>query len=45
MITRDPNWSFEGTKVAHSIEDALQQAVADVQASEKPNTLFIYWWW
>lgn len=41
VITRDPNWSFEGTKVAHSIEDALQQAVADVQVSEKPNTLFI----
>ena len=41
VITRDPNWAFEGTKVAHSIEDALQQAVADVQASEKPNTLFI----
>lgn len=41
VITRDPNWSFEGTKVAYSIEDALSQAVADVQASEKPESIFI----
>ena len=41
VITRDPNWQFTGTKVAHSIEDALTQAVADVKASEKPTTLFI----
>ena len=41
IITRDTNWSFEGTKVAYSIEDALNQAIADVQASEKPNTVFI----
>ena len=34
VITRDPDWSFEGVKVAHTIEDALTQAVADVQASE-----------
>jgi dihydrofolate reductase len=41
VITRDPNWSFEGTKVAYSIEEALTQAVADVQASEKPKSIFI----
>ncbi len=41
VITRDQNWQFAGTKVAHSIEDALTQAVADVKASEKPDTIFI----
>ena len=41
VITRDQDWSFEGTKVAYSIEDALAQAVQDVKASEKPNTVFI----
>ena len=41
IITRDTNWSFEGTKIAHSIEDALAQAVEDVKASEKPETVFI----
>lgn len=41
IITRDTNWSFEGTKVAYTIEDALAQAVKDVQASEKTNTIFI----
>jgi len=41
VITRDMNWSFEGTKVAYSIENALAQAVADVQASEKPEAIFV----
>ena len=41
VITRDVNWEFAGTKVAHSIEEALTQAVVDVKASEKPNTIFI----
>ena len=41
VITRDSNWSFEGTRVAHSIEDALNQAILDVQASEKPHSIFI----
>jgi dihydrofolate reductase len=41
VITRDQNWQFSGTKVAYSIEDALTQAVADVKASEKTNTIFI----
>ena len=41
VITRDTTWSFEGTKVAYSLEDALSQVVADVRASEKPDTLFI----
>lgn len=40
VITRDQNWQFEGVKVANSIEDALNGAVADLQATEK-NTLFI----
>ena len=41
IITRDTDWAFEGTKVAYSIEDALTQAVEDVKASEKPDTVFI----
>ena len=41
VITRDADWSFAGTKVAHSIEEALTQAAADVQASEKPESIFI----
>lgn len=41
IITRDHNWSFEGAKVAHSIEDALKQAVSDVKTSEKPHSIFI----
>ncbi|MDQ8952949.1 dihydrofolate reductase [Acinetobacter rudis] len=41
VITRDPNWSFEGVKVAHSLEDALQQAALDVAASAQPNCIFI----
>ncbi len=41
VITRDTSWSFDGTKVAYSIEDALTQAVADVATSEKPTSIFI----
>lgn len=41
VITRDLNWSFDATKIAHSIEEALTLAVADVQASEKPESIFI----
>ncbi len=41
VITRDTSWSFEGTKVAYTIEDALSQAVADVVSSEKPTSIFI----
>lgn len=41
VITRDTNWSFEGTKIAYSIEDALSQAIEDVKASEKPTSIFI----
>ena len=41
VITRDQNWAFDGTKVAYTIEDALTQAVADVHASEIPNSIFI----
>lgn len=41
VITRNPNWSFDGVKVAHSIEEALEKAIKDVQSSEKPKTIFI----
>ena len=41
VITRDLNWQFDGVKVAHSIEQALQQALPDVAASEKPASVFI----
>src|SRR5574343_96708 len=41
VITRDPSWQFEGVKVAHSIEDALAQALTDVAASEKPESIFV----
>jgi dihydrofolate reductase len=41
VITRDPNWAFDGTKVAYTIEDALTLAIADVKVSEKPNSIFI----
>ena len=41
VITRDATWQFAGCKVALSIEDALQQAIPDVQASAKPNSIFI----
>jgi len=41
VITRDSNWTFEGTKVAYSIEDALNQAIVDVEISEKPTSIFI----
>ena len=41
VITRDANWSFEGAKIALSIEDALTQALNDVQSSEKPASIFI----
>ncbi|MFT4020796.1 MAG: dihydrofolate reductase [Acinetobacter sp.] len=41
VITRDTDWSFEGTKVANSIEDALHHALNDVANSEKPNSIFI----
>ncbi|WOE31199.1 MULTISPECIES: dihydrofolate reductase [unclassified Acinetobacter] len=41
VITRDPSWTFPAAKVAHSVEDALHQAITDVQASEQPNRIFI----
>lgn len=40
VITRDPNWQFDGVKVAHTIEDALNAACADAQHAEK-KSLFI----
>lgn len=41
VITRDPNWSFDGVKVAHSLEDALRHAAVDAAHSAQPNCLFI----
>lgn len=41
VITRDPSWQFEGVKVAHSIEDALNEALTDVQYSEKASLFII----
>ncbi|MAK31468.1 dihydrofolate reductase [Acinetobacter sp.] len=40
VITRDPNWQFEGAKVASSIEAALKGAAQDLQHTDK-KTLFI----
>ncbi|WP_436659511.1 dihydrofolate reductase [Acinetobacter sp. P1(2025)] len=41
VITRDPSWQFEGVKIAHSIEDALNEALTDVQHSEKASLFII----
>ena len=41
VITRNPEWNFDGVKVAHSIDEALSKAVEDVKKSEKPDTIFI----
>lgn len=41
VITRDQNWSFDGAKVGHSIDEVLALAVADVKESEKPTQIFI----
>lgn len=41
VITRDQNWHFDGVKVAHSLEDALQQATLDVANSTQPTCIFI----
>lgn len=41
VITRDTNWSFEGVKTAHHIEEALELSIPDVLASEKPDSIFI----
>ena len=40
VITRDPNWQFEGTKVASSLEAALQGAAQDIPQTDK-KALFI----
>ena len=41
VITRDSSWQFEGVKVAHTIEDALNNALTDVQHSEKASLFII----
>ena len=40
VITRDPTWQFEGTKVAANIDAALHGAAQDLQQTDK-RTLFI----
>ncbi len=40
VITRDHHWSFDGVKVAYSLEEGLQSALQDVTASGQ-NRLFI----
>ena len=40
VITRDPTWHFDGTKVAHSIEAALIGATQDAKQSNQ-TALFI----
>ena len=40
VITRDPDWSFEGVKVAHTIEDALTRR-GRCAGFRKPNAIFI----
>ena len=41
VISRDENWAFENVKTANSIESALDQAIPDVLAPEKPESIFI----
>lgn len=41
VITRDPEWHFDGVKVAHSIEDALNGALTDAQQAEKASLFII----
>lgn len=41
VITRDPAWQFDGVKVAHSIEEALNGALTDVQQAEKASLFII----
>ncbi|KAF7276213.1 hypothetical protein GWI33_010810 [Rhynchophorus ferrugineus] len=40
VITRDTTWQADGVKVAHSLEDALEQASFDLDQVEK-QSLFI----
>ncbi|QOW47320.1 MULTISPECIES: dihydrofolate reductase [Acinetobacter] len=41
VITRNVDWSFNGVKVAHSIDEALSKSIEDIKISEKPDTIFI----
>lgn len=41
VITRDLTWQFEGVKIAHSIEEALNGALTDTQYAEKPSLFII----
>ena len=41
VITRDTTWHAANTKVAHTLEDALQQACWDVERTPKPSLFII----
>lgn len=41
VVTRDTQWQAEGVRVAHTIGDALQQAVWDLEIVEKPSLFVI----
>lgn len=41
VITRDKNWTAEGVKIVHSLEDAFMQAHLDVEHCEKNQSLFV----
>ncbi|MFG0587368.1 UNVERIFIED_CONTAM: dhfrIII [Trichonephila clavipes] len=41
VITRDTEWQFDGVKVAHTIEDAMNGALTDAQHAEKASLFII----
>ncbi len=41
VISRDHTWQHDGVKVAHSIDDTLEQAVFDLDQVEKPSLFII----
>ncbi|MBC67844.1 MULTISPECIES: dihydrofolate reductase [Acinetobacter] len=41
VITRDTEWQFDGAKVAHTIEDAMNGALTDAQHAEKASLFII----
>ena len=41
VITRDTEWQFDGVKVAHTIEDAMNGALTDAQHEEKASLFII----
>lgn len=41
VITRDHQWTAEGVKIAYSIDNALEQAVFDLEEVDKPSLFII----